>query len=158
MKYASMPRLFRVKGSDPSIKVAYTVDQAVGTGCPNRREDVLLVQHLLKIAWNDAGASKGFRPPGEAAPLSVDGMFGPQTARFIKFFQEEAIRRGANCATDQRVDPAVSGTSSGGLSGKFYTILAMNSARNSRQGGNQDDITLDPAFPVELTKHFIINW
>lgn len=153
-----MPRVFQVKTTDPRIKVAYTVEQAVGTGCPNRREDVLLVQHLLRIAWTDAGNSKGFRPPGETEPLKADGMFGPKTAKFIKFFQEEAVRRGANCATDQRVDPAVSGTSSGGLSGKFYTILAMNSARNSRQGGNQDDISKDPGFPGELTKHFFISW
>jgi hypothetical protein len=155
----SMPRVLFIKGSTaPGVKVAYTVDQAVGTGCPNRREDVLLVQHLLRIAWRDAGASKGFRPPGETEPLKTDGMFGPKTAKFIKFFQEEAIRRGANCATDQRVDSAVSGTSSGGLSGKFYTILAMNSARNARQAGNQDDISMDPGFPAELTKHFIIMW
>jgi hypothetical protein len=119
---------------------------------------VLLVQHLLRIAWTDAGNSKGFRPPGETEPLKADGMFGPKTAKFIKFFREEAVRRGANCATDQRVDPAVSGTSSGGLSGKFYTVLAMNSARNSRQGGNQDDISKDPGFPGELAKHFFINW
>ena len=42
------------------------------------------------------GTSKGFAR--RATRLKVDGMFGPQTARFIKFFQEEAIRRGANCA------------------------------------------------------------
>jgi hypothetical protein len=154
-----MPRVLFIKGSgDSAVKVAYSVDQAVGTGCPNRREDVLLVQHLLRIAWRDAGSSKGFRPPGETEPLKADGMFGPKTAKFIKFFQEEAIRRGADCATDQRVDPAVSGTSRGGLSGRFYTILAMSSARNSRQLGNQDDISRDPGFPTELTKYFIIIW
>ncbi|MGH6962358.1 MAG: peptidoglycan-binding domain-containing protein, partial [Dongiaceae bacterium] len=57
----------------------------------------------------DIPASKGFRPPGETKPLKVDGIFGPVTARFIKFFQEKARRRGANCALDNRVDPVAEG-------------------------------------------------
>ena len=153
-----MPRVYQIKGSDPSVRMAYTVDQAVGPACPNRREDVLLVQHLLRLAWKDAGASKGFRPPGEKEPLKVDGICGPTTNKFIKFFQEEANRRGANCSTDGRADPIGSGTPRGSISAKFYTILAMNSARNSRQGGNQDDISKDPEFPAELRKHFFIDW
>jgi hypothetical protein len=36
-----MPRVFQVKSSDPKIQLAYTVEQAVGTGCPNPRADVL---------------------------------------------------------------------------------------------------------------------
>src|SRR5262245_7068745 len=96
----AMPRVLQVKSADPKIELAYTVEQAVGTGCTNARADVLLVQHLLALAWNDAPKSKGFRPPGETKPLNVDGVFGPVTARFIKFFQEEAKRRGANCAHD----------------------------------------------------------
>lgn len=153
-----MPRVYIVKSADPKIKVAYTVDQAVGPGCPNRREDVLLVQHLLRIAWNDVPNSKGFRPPGETQPLKADGIFGPTTARFIKFFQEEAVRRKANCATDGRVDPVVTGKPAGSITGTFYTILAMNSARNNRQLANQDDIALDSTFPGDLRKHFYIDW
>jgi hypothetical protein len=34
---------------------------------------------------------------------------------------------------------------------------SRNSARNSRQRGNQADITADPEFPAELRKHFVIN-
>ena len=154
----SMARLYHIRNTVPGVTVAYTVDQAVGAGCPNRREDVLLVQHLLRIAWKNVGTSTGFRPPGEKEPLKADGIYGSTTARFIKHFQEEANRRGANVATDQRVDPVMSGTSSGSISHKFYTILAMNSARNARQGGNQDDIARDPEFPTELVKSFYINW
>ena len=153
-----MPRVYHVKSADSKIKVAYTVEQAVGGGGANRREDVLLVQHLLRIAWNEVPASKGFRPPGETQPLKADGLFGPTTAKFIKFFQEEAVRRGAKCATDGRVDPVLTGTPTGSISGTFYTILAMNAARNNRQISNQDDIAQDPGFPTDLRKHFYIDW
>lgn len=154
-----MARLFHVSNSgDSGISVAYCVDQAVGNGCPNKREDVLLVQHLLRVAWRDAPNSKGFRPPEDAKPLEADGIFGPTTQRFIKHFQEEAKRRGANVSQDRRVDPVLSGSSSASISKSFYTILAMNSARNSRQTGNQADIAKDPGFPSELTKWFYVNW
>jgi len=85
-------------------------------------------------------------------------MFGPVTARFIKFFQEEARRRGANCALDSRVDSVTTGKPTGSITGTFYTILAMNAARYNRQAGNMNDISQDPAFPGELRKHFIIDW
>lgn len=153
-----MARLYHIRNAASGVKVAYTVDQAVGSGCPNRREDVMLVQHLLRIAWKNVGTSTGFRPAGETEPLKADGIYGTKTAKFIKHFQEEANRRGANVATDQRVDPVMSGTSSGSISHKFYTILAMNSARNARQTNNQDNIALDPEFPAELVKSFYINW
>ena len=152
-----MPRVFQVKSSDPSIQLAYTVEQAVGVGCPNARADVLLVQHLLAIAWIEIPTSKGFRPPGETNPLTVDGFFGSVTARFIKFFQEEARRRGANCAQDNRVDPVAEGKPRGTITGTFYTILALNAARY-RRVPNMNDICVDPGFPAELRKHFYIDW
>jgi hypothetical protein len=139
------------------VKVAYCVDAAVGPGCPNRRDDVLLVQHLLRIAWRPAGTSPGFRPPGESEPLKTDGIFGSTTAKFISFFQEEAVRRRAIVKQDGRVDPVVAGSATSGRSHTFYTILAMNAARNSR-APKQDDITADPEFPGELQKFFFINW
>lgn len=155
-----MPRVYQITGKGPAtdVTVAYTNDSSVGPGCQNAREDVLLVQHLLRIAWDDAPGSLGFKPPGEKEPIAVDGLAGAQTARFIKFFQEEAARRGANVARDGRVDPVRSGGPTGAISGRFYTVLAMNSARNSRRRANQADITSDPGFPQELRRHFVIDW
>jgi hypothetical protein len=152
-----MARLYHIP-SVPGVSVAYTVDRAVGQGCLNNRGDVMLVQHLLRIAWRDVPTSKGFRPPGEEGPLKVDGWFGPKTAKFIKFFQEEANRRGAIVGKDGRVDPVRTGTTVGSISKTFYTILALNSARNSRQAGNQADIQRDPEFKPELRKQFYIDW
>ena len=140
------------------VLVAYTVEQPVGPGCANRRDDVLLVQHLLRVAWEDTATSKGFRPPGEAQPLKDDGICGGTTNKFIKFFQEEARRRGANCALDGRVDPVLSGASSSGGSHTFYTILAMNAARNARRMANLNDIGGDAGFPADLRRALYINW
>jgi len=153
-----MPRLFRVRAGASEVTAAYGVDSPVGAGCPNNRQEVLLVQHLLRIAWNESPSSAGFRPPGETQPLSVDGVWGPQSARFLKFFQEEARRRGAAVLLDQRVDPCVSGEAAGSISHTFYTALALNAARNSRQQGNQADISRDPGYPAELDRYFYVDW
>lgn len=153
-----MARAYHLLSKNPTVTMAYTVDQAVGPGCPNQRNDVLLVQHLLRLAWADGGGSKGYRPPGETQPLAVDGIYGPKTGKFIKFFQEEVGRRGTTLTKDGRVDPVRSGGSMGSLSATYYTILALNAARNSRQPGNQGDIAKDPGFPVELMKEFYIQF
>jgi hypothetical protein len=159
-----MARLYHVSAGSPPpagfppITIAYTVTRAVGIGCPNQREDVMLVQHLLRVAWNDGGGSKGFKPPGEAQALTADGAYGPRTQKFIDHFQKEAKARGANVKQDGRVDPVgVTGGPTGSISGTFYTILALNSARNSRQS-NQADIKADPGFPAMLEPYFYINW
>jgi peptidoglycan hydrolase-like protein with peptidoglycan-binding domain len=151
-----MPRVMQLRNAG-KMTLAYTVDHAVGPGCSNQRPDVLLVQHLLRLAWNDVPSSKGFRPPGEAKPLGVDGLYGPTTQRFIKFFQEEAKRRGAHVLLDGKVDAVVSGGSHGSISQSYYTALAMNAARNNRCPV-QADIAADPNFPAELTRHFFVDY
>src|SRR5271170_1684748 len=54
------------------------ITRAVGPGQPNRAEDVLLVQALLNQYKDELGM---------AAPLDVDGLFGPRTASAILEFQ-----------------------------------------------------------------------
>lgn len=152
-----MPRIFKCRSGAADVTAAYGVDDPVGTGCPNHRPDVLLVQHLLRVAWNDAPISKGFRPPGETQPLTVDGVWGPRSAKFLKFFQEEAVRRGVRVMTDGRVDPCVSGKYRGSISNTLYTAMALNAARNSRLPGSQADIAQDPGFPAELEPYFYVT-
>lgn len=151
-----MPRVMQVKNA-ANVSLAYTVDAVVGAGGINNRADVLLVQHLLRLAWQDVPTSKGFRPPGETKPLNADGIYGPTTQRFITFFQEEAKRRGAPVLQDGRVDAVISGGPRGSISNTMYTILAMNSARNSR-AAIQADISTDAGFPSELMPHFYVDW
>jgi hypothetical protein len=60
----------------------------------------------------------------------TDGICGPTTNKFIRFFQQDAKRRGANCAQDGRVDPVVSG---GSISAGSHNqaISPSNRRRNS---------------------------
>ena len=152
-----MPRVM-INLNNSVATLSYVVDSPVGLGCGNRREDVLLVQHMLRVAWEDSPLSKGFRPPGETKPLNADGVWGPVSTRFLKFFQEEAKRRGANVLLDQRVDPPVSGTSQGANSKTFYTTLALNSARNARRMATQANIAADAGFPGELVRYLYVDW
>jgi len=52
---------------------------------------------------------------------------------------------------DGRVDPVVNGKCTGSLSGKFYTILALNDTYSKVRGtAALTDITTDPLFPGAL--------
>ena len=134
----------------------YVVDRTVGPGGQNVRGDVLLVQYFLRVAMESVGASPGFVPPNEQ-PIAIDGSCGSQTLRYIKHFQEEAVKRGANVKKDGRVDPVQSGTVVGSISKTFYSIVAMNSAYRARRG-NTHELATDPFFPADLTKELYIAW
>ena len=142
----------------PDTKHLYSVDNSVGLGCPNKRDDVLLVQFFLKVATLSVPTSAGYNPPGEKL-ISVDGNCGPQTIRYIKFFQEEGNRRnpGSQTTTDNRVDPVLTGTPFGSISNKLYTIIALNLTYRERRGIMIADIKQDPFYHSDLTKSLYLD-
>ena len=74
---------------DPQATHVYNVDAAVGPGCPNRTDDVLLVQYFLKACFDNPQAfTPPFGPPPPGPPLTVDGMAGQITFRWIDHFQK----------------------------------------------------------------------
>jgi hypothetical protein len=136
----------------------YSVDQPVGNGGVNRRDDVLLVQFFLRVAQEEDKASGGdrFQPPGER-PITIDGAFGRQTANYIKFFQEESNRRAGGIRADQRIDP-MNGSLRGSGSGSLFTMAALNFDYFDRQGkGFHSNISIDFRFPNELRKSLFIG-
>jgi peptidoglycan hydrolase-like protein with peptidoglycan-binding domain len=149
--------------NDPNLPTLLNVDQAVGsTGShsnpidpgvfpmANRRDDVLLVQYLLKDVYGNANA---FAPPLQrpAGPdMAVDGYFGPQTRQWIQHFQLESRRRGNNIATDGVVDPARHGTAAATISTTFYTIVLLNLAFRKARPGFFPNVALDRSCPAEL--------
>ena len=141
-----------------NTKHLYTVDQPVGAGGTNRRDDVLLVQFFLRVAMENSAGSVGYIPPGEQ-PISIDGSCGSQTNRYIKFYQEEGNRRnpGILTTTEGRIDPVTSGNAYGAISHKFYTILALNITYRNCRGIMIADIRKDPLFPAELSKSLYID-
>jgi hypothetical protein len=105
---------------DPELPLFYNVDRAVGPGCPNSRDDVLLVQYLMKAVFDNMPEK---RPPG--AQLRVDGVAGEITFRYIQRVQELAKSRGVATQTvDGRVDKAI-GSGTGARTGSTYTILNL---------------------------------
>jgi hypothetical protein len=151
---------------DMPVNVVYSVDQAVGAGCLNRRDDVLLVQFLFRIiredSFEDGKRFPGFRPPGEA-PIDIDGVCGAQTNKYIRFFEAEVNRQregdpdAMKMVIDGRVDPIASGTPFGSLSGKIYKIWLMNLLYAGVRGkAAHEKIFKDPSFPKELTKSLFI--
>ena len=136
----------------------YVVDQVVGAGGANKRDDVLLVQLLLKIATESSGGSEGFQPPGEPM-IEPDGTCGPLTQKYIKYFQEEVNRRRGTKLLEQdgMVDPVRTGAARSALSHTMYTILALNAALRSRRG-DTFKIETEPKFPDELKKSIFVDW
>jgi hypothetical protein len=69
------------------------IADAVGAGSPNRRDDVLVVQSLLNVAYDR------IRVPSRTIP--VDGIVGPETHAALLHFQRTQVGGG-----DGRVEPA----------------------------------------------------
>lgn len=71
------------------MPLIYNIDQPVGYGLANRSEDVLLVQYLLKIAYDgrkQLGLASWASYEAER-PLVPDGHFGPITGDHILRYQ-----------------------------------------------------------------------
>ncbi len=138
-------------------KLLYTVDQAVGAGGGNRRDDVLLVQLFLRVQTEPGGSEAPYQPPGRR-PLAIDGVCGDDTLAYIRFYQEEARRRFPQAAApDGRVDPMRSGTIFASITHKEYMIASLNVGYREKRGDMYLDIGKDPLFPAGLRKSFYIG-
>ena len=155
-----MARVFIVRNNTREpMDVLYSVDLAVGTGSPNQRDDVLLIQFFLQVLREPGRGFAGIVPPGETAPLAIDGRFGNHTAAHIKFFQEEDSRRnpGSGLVTDRRIDPVKAGNIRGSISGKLLTITSLNIQYVQRKGKSlHNNTNQDPLFPPQLTSSLFL--
>lgn len=145
-----MASLYLLSQSAPNIRVIYTIDQAVGRGCPNKRDDVALVQFFLRAVLEDG---KEFKVPGPA--LAIDGICGAQTVDYIKSWQaqENKLSGGGQFAPvqDGQVSPALDRSGVGSRSHHRYTIIALNVQYAHIAGVDKhSNIALDPRCPVNL--------
>jgi peptidoglycan hydrolase-like protein with peptidoglycan-binding domain len=136
------------------LRVLYDVDAAVGRGGPNRRDDVLLIQLLLRVATEDSPDSPGYRPPGEDL-IAIDGSYGRQTQAYIDFFQQEAKRRNPKQLplTDGKIDPLHTPFRHDN-NDQWHDITALNRLYQKRRGAVHENIGNDPLFPAELGRSF----
>lgn len=98
---------------------------------PNKPDDVMLVQYLLKRIYQRA---LEYQPPlnprissrFSIAELKVDGFYGPRTQASIHHFQLELRRQGYSIVTDGCVDPERTDSGFATISNEAYTITQLN--------------------------------
>lgn len=129
----------------------YNVNFAVGANAPNKRDDVRLVQWLLRRVYADHAA---LAPP-DPTPLAVDGWIGPKTVRWIKAFQADVRAAGRVCAYDGRVDSARK--AAGAVSKLPYTILWLNAVLADANPAVYANPASDPDAPPELLQALATN-
>jgi peptidoglycan hydrolase-like protein with peptidoglycan-binding domain len=129
------------------VRVLYTVDQTVGTGCANEKRDVMLVQFFLRSASKPGGGLPAIQPPGETM-LAVDGIFGPKTAAYIKHYQ---MAGGGAAYADGKVSPIQGGSTIGAIHEKTLTIVHLNVGYAKRFGAERHSrIDQDSDVPAAL--------
>lgn len=82
------------------LPIFYNVVDAVGKNCPNKQEDVMLVQYLLDWYY------KNYQPRA-AVPegvMKVDGIFDDVTSNWILQFQLNFMLSGYPIQADSRID------------------------------------------------------
>lgn len=98
----------------------YNVVHAVGKNCPNRHDDVKLVQMLLQMFYTGSGFTV---PKGQ---MMADGICGPITKNWILKFQLDMRARAVLLTADQRIDRVRNHQSMGQISGTRYGLVALN--------------------------------
>jgi hypothetical protein len=133
------------------MRLVYSVDKAVGAGCPNLRDDVALVQFFVRAVLE--GGKEYQLPPGW--PLLADGICGPQTISYIKAWQAQESKLDAdpwfNGVQDGQVSPMLSRDFTGSKSHARYAIYAFNIIYAWQNGiEKHTNIATDPRCPTGL--------
>jgi hypothetical protein len=141
-----MARVYLFGEPTPLLSVFYTVDHAVGRGCPNQRDDVALVQFLVRRVlegWNNS-------LPGP--PLVVDGIFGDRTRLSIEhFLRSENKANPGSMVEDGIVSPVTDRIGARSGAGKVFTMIRLNTHYSDRWGKAwHSNIAIDPACPIQL--------
>jgi len=104
----------------PSI---YNISFPVGQNMPNLRDDVLLVQTLMKMA-NFTRYTPGLGPVEASRNIKIDGYFGSQTKRMIDAFEVYVRDRQRLIIADGVFEPSSDdGYTSKGI---LYKIIHLN--------------------------------
>lgn len=129
------------------LPTIYNLTNAVGLGQVNRRDDVMLVQTLLKMAR--AMMLAGGLPSGSTATITVDGYYGPETQRCINAYQkEQAFYYHKLISQDGVVSPSAPDGYT--KSGQLYTIVHLNRSASQRDNPKYVWLPFDSETPPEL--------
>jgi hypothetical protein len=161
-----MSRTLALTSPGRLLTVVYVVDSAVGAGCRNLRDDVLLVQFFLRALGPNTvhGTMETFQPQN-GPPLAIDGVCGRRTIAAIKSFQTQfnkAVGDPDNAgflAQDGVVHPLEQGSQFGRRSKHVMTVIRLNTEYTFQFGLDRHKrIDMDPLFPRELfNKLFLLT-
>ena len=120
----------------------WAIHKTVGWGCPNKNDDVMLVQYLVNV-WAKEKA------------LKMDGIFGNKTYKGILSFQKWINANWADAATaDGRVTAKHVGGDTHTGSGGYFTIHALNLIYIEQRRIYYNDIRMDRELPPLLCHIF----
>jgi hypothetical protein len=133
--------------SVPDLPVFFNVDGVVGAvPAENRREDVLLVQFLLKIIGDSPEATSDPAAVAACKQVKPTGVIDPATVAAITASQQSAKKNNPNVVVDGRISPAKGGYSYGAT----WTVVRLNKSAQKRHKGNWPRIDKIPGCPDEL--------
>jgi hypothetical protein len=154
-----MARVMLLAPGQSSYSIIFVNDEAVGRGCPNRRDDVLLIQFMLgMLAAINSRFEFGevdFAPTGFPRTLKMDGICGPHTIASIKNFQRMGSLKKQGTALamimDGIVNPVRAGQPWTPLGSNVLTIVRMNHEYYQMMGpGSLTDVGALVNMPKEL--------
>ncbi|HZO37985.1 MAG TPA: hypothetical protein VFE97_02090 [Methylomirabilota bacterium] len=125
--------------------------QGIHRGTRNITDDVMLVQHFLKIvAANPTKFKKPFRPPAKFPTMKVDGIYGETTAAWIGAFQNHLHNIGRPVLRDGVVDRVRNGLQLS-PNGFVWTMVMLNVAMGQVTGDELwDEWWKEPSVPGML--------
>ena len=103
--------------------LVYNIDAAVGKGAPNRRDDVLLVQYLLKNA-----STLGFPQVFNWSLLNypLNGVWDRNWQGLLQAYIDADSGIGNKMVSDGRIDAVPDGRVSGPIHHRQYVIVVLN--------------------------------
>lgn len=134
----------------------YNITFPVGPDMPNVRDDVLLVQTLMKLA-NFTCSYEGQGSVKRSRSIDVDGWFGEQTQWMIEAFEIFVREKHLLLVADGVIEPASNvGYTAQGI---IYKIIHLNQfARLATRFGNEyDQIPTDPKTPPILRRSLLVQ-
>jgi hypothetical protein len=140
---------------DPSGNARfYNVTKAVGYGCPNEKEDTMMVQFFLKRIYTTE-MMKANKPKGN---MTVDGKIGPITRNWILKFQLDMRDMGNPCYADGIMDKAGNENNAdnfvSSISRTKYTIRLLNNGLRKLDSNLYKTLPTNPEVPAELRAAF----
>ncbi|HYJ92909.1 MAG TPA: hypothetical protein VEV84_16485 [Pyrinomonadaceae bacterium] len=164
------PYLYNVNAAVGQRKAMYQSGGSgafyTGTYLPNNRDDVMLVQYLLKRVYQrggsmqlnpNAGSAWGSTQGSNITEINIDGLWGPKTQSAIEQFQLEVAHAGRSIATDGAVDKEEGNSPYSSISHTGYTISWLNRCFWLLYPDLAPHLWADPHCPAELRNSLICS-